>query len=349
MNTGLKTWTKRVVVFLVTAAMALTLIPFTGLKTVTKAAAGDIPATAKLLADNGDGTYKLALSVTGESEKIPVTTNVVVILDVSGSMNYPSENVSATGRYGYNPSNNTYRTLYRNTGGNNYSEITNNTTSGTVYYRNNNNYIQYTGPRYTSNSANVEKRMQAAKDAVNGLAEALLSHNGADGNPPDTFEMALVSFSTHATISRGPTTSYNTGNNSFKSAVDGLSATGGTNWEAALQTAASVDFEDNDQTFVIFVSDGNPTFRQTRGDYNPMDDYYYNTAGYGVYGNGSDSQAVNGMPAATTIARCYEHAVDDAQTLANDIGKNNFYTIGAFGDVDRMQTLTSAVGAPSAN
>ncbi len=184
-------------------------------------------------------------------------------------------------------------------------------------------------------------RLNAAKTAVNNLANSLFAYNTTDA--PNTVQMALVDFSTTAT-SRTPTNSYDT----FSGQVNSLSASGGTNWEDALQDAANVNFGDDDQTFVIFVSDGNPTFRNTRGSYNPMDDAYYGYPyNYGVYGNGSDSQSVGGISAATTISRCYNHAVDDAQALVDSVGADHFFTIGAYGNVDRMEDLTDDAGSDS--
>ena len=49
------------------------------------------PTTAKKLIDNNDGTYTIALSVTGETSSNTTTNvtkaNVVLVLDTSGSMN----------------------------------------------------------------------------------------------------------------------------------------------------------------------------------------------------------------------------------------------------------------------
>ena len=191
-------------------------------------------------------------------------------------------------------------------------------------------------------------RMTAAKNAVKSLSNTLLSKNGQDGNPNDAFELALVTFSTNAT-SRGKTTSAST----FNYAVDNITAEGGTNWEAALKAANSVNFGDTDQTFVIFVSDGNPTLRDTRGTtritdnrwYN-YDDIHYNSLG--VYGLGSDDpNNVYGYYSPQSMGYCYDHAVDDAKAIV-DAGKT-FYTIGAYGNVSRMQSLTTAAGAPAAN
>lgn len=186
-----------------------------------------------------------------------------------------------------------------------------------------------------------QTRMAAAQNAVNNLARSLYAYNTTEF--PNLVQMALVGFSTKGTVTQAPTNSYNT----FSGAVNGLDADGGTNWEDALQDAAGISFGDNDPTYVIFVSDGNPTFRNTRGNYSPMDNYYYNT--WGVYGNGSDSQWVDGIAPETTIERCYDHAVDDAAHLASAIGADRFYTIGAYGNVSRMQSLTTDAGAPAGN
>ena len=185
-----------------------------------------------------------------------------------------------------------------------------------------------------------QTRMAAAQSAVNSLANKLFAYNTQSA--PNTVQMALVDFSTTASTN-APTNSYST----FSGWVNGLDPDGGTNWEDALSDANNINFGDDDQTFVIFVSDGNPTFRNTRGNYNPMDSYYYNS--WGVYGNGSDSQTVGGITAATTIARCYDHAKDDAATIAAKVGVNNFFTIGAYGSVDRMRSLTTDAGAPAGN
>ena len=180
----------------------------------------------------------------------------------------------------------------------------------------------------TSGSMTTQ-RMNAAKNAVNSLANSLYAYNTSD--EPDTVEMALVRFATSSSVAQQPTNNTNT----FRGAVNGLpnSGNGGTNWEAALQTAYNVDFGDEDQTFVVFVSDGNPTFRTTQNGWN---DWSYQ---YQQYGTGQETQQ--------NITRCYTTAVDDAQALATKVTPANFFTIGAFGNVDRMEQLTDDAGSDS--
>lgn len=226
----------------------------------------DEPEHTKTLVNNHDGTYTLSLDVKGATREstTDVSANVIVVMDISGSMNNPAGSTT---------------------------------------------------------------RLAAGKTAVKGLAKDLLSKNTSDN--PDSVQMALVTFSTTAETNIPKTTDYST----FSNAVDRLSASGGTNWEDALQEVKNISFGDNDPTYVIFCSDGNPTFRNTRGDYSYSDidinyDYYRQ---YGVYGTGDEN--------ATTVERCYNHARDDARALVNK-GKR-LYTIGVFGNVDRMKSLTN--------
>ncbi|MDY5463818.1 Spy0128 family protein [Hornefia butyriciproducens] len=226
---------------------------------VGSAVTQDEPEHTKTLVNNHDGTYTLSLDVKGATREstTDVSANVIVVMDISGSMNNPAGSTT---------------------------------------------------------------RLAAGKKAVNGLAQELLSKNTSAN--PDSVQMALVTFSTTATTNISKTTS----STAFSRAVNGLSASGGTNWEDALQEVENISFGDNDPTYVIFCSDGNPTFRNTRGDYWFDDDYYD-----GVYGTGQEN--------ATNVERCYNYARDDARALVNQ-GKR-LYTIGVFGNVDQMKSLTN--------
>lgn len=243
------------------------------------------PVVSKSLNPNDDGTYQLALSVTGKSHAMENHTkaDILVIFDTSGSMD--------------------------------------------------------------------SSRMSTAKSALNGLADQLFANNTAEH--PDTVRMKLLTFSNVVgSKSKGnlPENYYgdfawvtgsvsgstvNTGATSFKADINSLSneGNGGTNWEDALTTAASIEMRSDAARYVIFVSDGNPTFRNTAGTYkNFTNDFNQEYNGiYSVYGTGSEGD--------TTVKRCYEHARDDAQALV-DAGVN-FYTIAVFGDVNRMSRLTA--------
>ena len=301
----------------------LTVTTSDGTKHVIRLTDSTIPSHGKEIVDNGDGTYTLELTITGESERVVNKVNVVVVIDTSGSMDTSTGTSEVTyeesnnGNYGI--VNGEYIQLYRY--GNSYYYFT-----GTNYY--DFQWVEYTDTRYTRHISNPD-RLEAAQAAVNSLAQALLSNNGVNNNPNDTVEMALVEFNTNANVVISKTTSYD----EFSTAVNGLNHNGGTNWEAALAAANGIDFEDSDQTYVIFVSDGNPTFRDSQNGYND-----YNNR-FGVYGTGQEGD--------TNVARSYEAATDDAKAIVDD-GKK-FYTIGAYGNVTRMSSLTTAAGAPAEN
>ena len=65
------------------------LLIFGTLSGIASADAGDEPAHSKTLTDNGDGTFKLELSVTGDADtevETAANVNVVVVYDTSSSM-----------------------------------------------------------------------------------------------------------------------------------------------------------------------------------------------------------------------------------------------------------------------
>ena len=236
----------------------------------------DGPDVVKTVTDNGDGTHKIKLELTGKVNTTHEVTkaNVLVVLDLSGSMNE--------------------------------------TAGGTT-------------------------RLKAAKSAVNSVAETLLGKNGQNGAPEDLVQMGLVTFGTKAYTRLSKTTSVST----FTDTVNDLSAYSGyykgTNWEAALAAAKDFDFGDNDKTYVIFVSDGNPSFRNTRGNYHSgrrndrWESWDYEYDYLGVYGNGTENEE--------NVKRAYEQSLDEARSIVNS--KRELYTIGCFGNVTRMQELTN--------
>ena len=281
---------------------------------------GDVPEHGKELTDNGDGTYTIALTVVGDSEKQVNKVNVIIVLDTSGSMDDGTGITEVT----YTPTSSTSNGLYGLVNGEYVPLERRGNVFGRTFWYNN---VQYTGQRYQRSSAEQD-RMTAAKEAVNQIAESLLSNNGENGNPNDTVEMALVTFATNSNVRISKTTSYST----FSSTVNNLTANGGTNWEAALNSANGIDFGDDDQVYIIFVSDGNPTFRTTQNGFN---DRYQN----GIYGTGYEEEP--------NITRAYNTAVTRAQEIVN--GGKKFYTIGAYGNVDRMEGLTTESGAPARN
>ena len=175
-----------------------------------------------------------------------------------------------------------------------------------------------------------QTRLTVAKSAVNSLAEELLSNNTTDN--PDAVQLSLVTFSNYATTRITGTMSLS----GFQSQVNRLTATGGTNWEDALKTANAIQSRDGADVYIIFVSDGDPTFRKTRGTrawWQDRDEFEsHSSDGHTYYGTGnSDAYGLN-----------YDYARDQAVAIARE-GKS-FFAIGAFGNVSNMQKLAAASG-----
>ena len=184
-----------------------------------------------------------------------------------------------------------------------------------------------------------------AKNSTGGLAYDLLSKTDSQGN--HLVEMALISFSSTATQVQGFTSTYNT----FANSVWGLTPSGGTNWEGALQMANRMKnihevFTDA-PTFIVFVTDGDPTFRVSRMDANDSDlagevnassgnaqPYYISNH---IYGEGDDD--------------CKGYNLDAAVAESASIITHNksFYAIGVSNDVTKVETLVTRAGGKAEN
>ena len=174
-----------------------------------------------------------------------------------------------------------------------------------------------------------QSRLSVAKSAVKSLADELLSNNTTEN--PDSVRLSLVTFANYATTSITSTSSLS----AFQNQVNRLSATGGTNWEDALATANAIQTRDGAEVYVIFVSDGDPTFRNTHGGYfwqNSGEFERHFSDGHRYYGTGnSDAYGLN-----------YDYAQNQVIAIAGE-GKS-FFAIGAFGTVSNMQKLAAATG-----
>ncbi|MBR3275454.1 MAG: VWA domain-containing protein [Eubacterium sp.] len=156
---------------------------------------------SKNVSSKDDGTYKVALSVSGSAQHKTEETdiNVVFVIDCSNSM-----------------------TMWGRT------------------------------------------RLADTKVAVKNMANQLLLNNTTSN--PDAIELSLVAFNATAwNVPLGSESNYWTTNyTTFANAVgtgnsSGITSSGGTNWEEALQKAISADKGDGNPTYVIFFTDGDPT------------------------------------------------------------------------------------------
>ena len=95
-----------------------------------------------------------------------------------------------------------------------------------------------------------------AKKAANALAGKLLTAENSALPEDQQVRMAVVTFSTNAS----PKQNFTTDVSKINSAVEG-NPKGGTNWEAALKQANSLQGRSSVKKHIIFLSDGDPTYR----------------------------------------------------------------------------------------
>ena len=124
---------KKIILWSITAIMAISASIY-GIGSYANVRAEET-IDGKELIENADGTYTLSLSVTGASEKRVNKANVVVVLDISGSMDYGTSYYK-NNQGGYGIVNGEYEFLYYLSGGWNssYKKIGNGTYNGRVYY-----------------------------------------------------------------------------------------------------------------------------------------------------------------------------------------------------------------------
>ncbi len=295
-------------------------------------AAGDPTINAgKSVTDNdGDGIYELALSVNAtsqqSSETKPQKSNIVMVIDVSGSMGneqswiyYDTYTYNADDydeyRY-YSSSSSTNTRLYYGT----YYRWQNRqwVVAGTGWYSGN----AYGGTAYSGTVYAYETRLHATQRAACAVVDALLAKNVNDDNITDMFEITVVKFANLTASGNNNGTEMvirdSTNGTAIKNAINGLTSGGGTNWEAALNLAKTeADYYKNTDTSqmhdpeeitsVIFLTDGFPT-------------YYVNDNGTqgGGGGEGNDN-----------VSTSYTEARPSARTIVSN--GYTLYNIFAFG------------------
>ena len=266
---------KKLLAIVLTLVMVLSLVPRVALAEDGDGQTLPAPAQEKKLIDNGDGTYTIAMSVTGAAESSTTTevtkANVVLVIDTSSSMNSGSGSGNFT-----------------------YTEVTGNGTQGSTYWgtdaegnyirvywrnnadphwrlENNNGATAYNGTVYTR-SGDEFSRLEAEKDALTkegGIIDNLLSQNVV-GDPVknDIIEVAVVGFGGSGYNVLDFTTSGST----LKTEINNLTTSTGTNWEEGLQYAKDVadthkakPTQEGEAFYIIFLTDGQPTTHA--GDY----------------------------------------------------------------------------------
>ena len=109
-----------------------------------------------------------------------------------------------------------------------------------------------------SGSMNENNRDANAQKAAKDLAKKLLTGTNSKLPPEQQVQMAVVTFSTEASLKQKFTTNVSEINNAVRGNPDG-----GINWEAALKQANDLQGRSGVKKHIIFLSDGNPTYRTT--------------------------------------------------------------------------------------
>ena len=188
----------------------------------------------------------------------------------------------------------------------------------------------------TSNSMNTNvsgggTRFSNAVIAAQNVSSSLLSLNTE--KYPELVEMCLVEFNWDVTTS-GWYTQAGSANaqgiypeGTFNRKIADSARNSGTNWEGALQgaIAAANGHKDGDDTYIIFLTDGNPSAYTGTKD------------GKGRYENEANTDTSSGDY--YRISKNYMHATDEARQIVQNGW--NFYSIGMYGNVDVLKYLTN--------
>ena len=175
-----------------------------------------------------------------------------------------------------------------------------------------------------------------AKEAANALAKKLLTTENSTLSDDQQVRMAVVTFSTNAFLKQTFTTNASEINNAVEGNPDG-----GTNWEAALKRANDLQGRSGVKKHIIFLSDGNPTYRisnypigcgGSRNPCNPDDSWY--TTPEGAHGAGTEgSDERYGFNYAAALAE------------ANKRGDAALYVVKTSADANKMTNLATEANA----
>lgn len=164
--------------------------------------------------------------------------------------------------------------------------------------------------------------------------------------------LSLVQFSSDASEKTYSASDYT----KFKTAVNAITAEGGTNWEAALKLALEKvnTFKSADSkqpNYVIFVSDGMPTMRINGGDGSNYDEKYYTAAlkqSKKIVGDGAEFYTISAfgdLKDASTGTNKMEDLTKDSYLGDEERYKGHYYSAGdsdnlnkAFSDIAKKIT-----------
>lgn len=182
-------------------------------------------------------------------------------------------------------------------------------------------------------SGSMEGKLDSnAKKAANALAGKLLTDENSKLKEDKQVRMAVVTFSTNASLKQNFTTDVS----KINSAVEG-NPEGGTNWEAALKQANDLQGRPGVKKHIIFLSDGDPT---------RISDYPIGCGGWGNRCNPDDSwqttpKGVHG--AGSSDRKGYNYAAALAE--ANKRGNAALYVVKTSTDAKKMDDFAAQADA----
>lgn len=194
-----------------------------------------------------------------------------------------------------------------------------------------------------------------AKEAANALAEKLLTDKNSTLPSEQQVQMAVVTFSTKASLKQKFTTNVSEINNAVRGNPDG-----GTNWEAALKQANDLQGRSGVKKHIIFLSDGNPTYRTSSyggscysysyswgGNYTPQPEYTTKAtckaAGYYWLGENPDGGSDGAYGAGNSDDYGFNYAAALAE--ANKRGDAALYVVKTSTEANKMADLASEASA----
>ena len=192
--------------------------------------------------------------------------------------------------------------------------------------------------QYVNDNGTNRRRNAVAREKVTKLVTDLLGKNTMDNR--ERVRIALGSFDMYGHLRQGFTTTPSdiTGKLPNTDSTDS-GCGGGTNWEGGLAIADTLAVRQDAETFVIFLTDGNPTLRYSRMTDNgsPLTNEKLRSTTYIGSGQGSNRDGDNNTGAKNTPDGYLNNAIDPNRR------KNNIYSyqgLSLFGDLNN-----DAVGA----
>ena len=171
-----------------------------------------------------------------------------------------------------------------------------------------------------------KSRMKAAHDAAATLANSLLTGENANKQ----IQVSVVTFGTNARVATGFTSDPSVVANAVPTAAEGNQ---GTNWEGGLKLAnAQTSGREGAEKHIVFLSDGNPTYRVSPMGYSRWDEINVISPDHkeddNLYGLGNRD---------TNDGRCYAAA----KAEANRRNGANLFVVSVAKDADKMQSFAT--------